>query len=89
MQNAVKYGSDGTVITITSKNSDRISINNTMANANLENLNAGFQNTFVNSKSNGLGLQIAKDLASAIGAKILFDLKENDHLETSIVWGNA
>jgi len=89
LQNAVKYSSDGTTITITSKNSDRISINNTIADANLENLNAGFQNKSVNSKSSGLGLQIAKDLASSIGAKILFDLRENNYLETSIVWENS
>lgn len=89
LQNAAKYSSDGTTITITSKNSDRISINNTIANKNLENLNAGFQNKSVNSKSGGLGLQIAKDLASSIGAKILFDLRENNYLETSIVWENS
>ena len=89
LQNAVKYSSDGTIITITSNDSDRISINNTIANKNLENLNAGFQNKSVNSKSGGLGLQIAKDLASSIGAKILFDLRENNYLETSIVWENS
>ncbi|MEO6844568.1 MAG: HAMP domain-containing sensor histidine kinase, partial [Ginsengibacter sp.] len=89
LQNAVKYSSDGTVITITSKNSDRISINNTIADANVENLNAGFQNKSVNSKSGGLGLQIAKDLASSIGAKIFFDLRENNNLDTSIVWENS
>ncbi|MEO8853360.1 MAG: ATP-binding protein, partial [Ginsengibacter sp.] len=86
LQNAVKYSSDGTKISITSREANRISINNTIENTNLENLNTVFQNKSVNSKSSGLGLQIAKDLASAIGAKIVFDLHGNNDLETAIVW---
>lgn len=86
LQNAVKYSSEGTIIAITSNGSNCISINNKIADANLEKLNAGLRAEFVNSKSSGLGLQIAKDLASAIGAKILFDLQENNNLETSVVW---
>ncbi len=88
LQNAVKYTTHGTTISITSKDANQISINNKIADVNMQNLNTVFQNKWVNSKSNGLGLQIAKDLASAIGANILFDINENHRIETSIVWGN-
>ncbi len=87
LQNAVKYGSDGTIITITSNGSSRMNIKNKIVNANLESLNADFQNEAVNSKTNGLGLQIAKDLASAIGAKIVFVLEKNNNLEAAVIWG--
>ncbi|MEO8820060.1 MAG: HAMP domain-containing sensor histidine kinase [Ginsengibacter sp.] len=89
LQNAVKYSCDGTTISITSKNSNRISINNKIADVNQKNLDAILQNKSVTTKSDGLGLQIAKDLSSAIGAKIIFDLQENNNLETSIVWENT
>ena len=88
LQNAVKYSSDGTTISIASE-FNRITINNKIADVNLENIKEVFQNKSVNSKNSGLGLQIAKDLASAIGAKIVFDLKENNNLESAIVWENS
>lgn len=88
LQNAVKYSCEGTMVTVTSDNSNLISISNKMADANLENLRTGFQNKSVDSGSNGLGLQIARDLAQAIGANILFELKEDNILKTSVVWEN-
>lgn len=88
LQNAVKYSCDGSVILISSASGNRVCINNRIADINRANMNIVFENQSVNSSSNGLGLQIAKDLASAIGAKILFDLREDNTLGTSIVWEN-
>ncbi|HEY5367621.1 MAG TPA: HAMP domain-containing sensor histidine kinase [Hanamia sp.] len=89
LQNAVKYSTEGSVILIKTKGDNSICIKNEIAGINLQNLDTVFQNNSIDSKSNGLGLQIAKDLASAIGATILFELKENDNLETSIAWKNS
>lgn len=89
LQNAVKYSTEGSAILIKTKGDNSICINNEIAAINLQNLDTIFQNKSIDSKSNGLGLQIAKDLAHAIGANILFNLRENNNLETSIVWKNA
>ena len=89
LQNAVKYSNNGSTILINAGEANRLNINNKIADVNRENLETVFQNKSVNSKRSGLGIQISKDLAAAIGAKIVFELKENNILESSVVWENA
>ncbi len=89
LQNAVKYSTEGSTVQIKTKVDNSICINNEIAGINLQNLDTIFQSKSIDSKSNGLGLQIAKDLAHTIGADILFNLRENNNLETSIVWTNT
>ncbi len=87
LQNAVKYSHAASVISISCDN-NHLYISNQVAEGNAEILNALLQNKKVSSKSSGLGLQIANDLAVAIGVKILFTKTGDQRLTAIISWAN-
>lgn len=85
LQNAVKYCMPGSAISI-SNDRDHLYIRNAYSSANPEILNALLENKQVNSKSSGLGLQLAKDLAGSIGVKLFFTREEADFLTVTLSW---
>jgi signal transduction histidine kinase len=85
LQNALKYTEEGTVISI-SATGRAIEISNKTAGTRSAALNELLQNDEVNSKRSGMGLQIAKDLATAIHAKIFFRQPDDQHLTAVISW---
>ncbi|MDP4129329.1 MAG: HAMP domain-containing sensor histidine kinase [Bacteroidota bacterium] len=85
LQNSVKYGDEGSTISISAAGR-KILITNQMVHARTEDLNRLLENTQVNSKSSGMGLQIAKDLTTSIQARIFFQQQDNQHLTAVISW---
>jgi signal transduction histidine kinase len=85
IQNAVKYSDEASTISIFG-NQQNISITNQSLQGNAGLLNAMLQNKQVDSKSSGLGLQIADGLAASIHAKILFEQKDNSTITATISW---
>ncbi|HEY4153884.1 MAG TPA: HAMP domain-containing sensor histidine kinase, partial [Puia sp.] len=85
LQNSVKYGVPGSTIVIEASG-QRILITNETKQAMSEELNQRLLNNQVNSKRSGMGLQISKDLASAIQAKISFHQPDALHLTAVISW---
>jgi signal transduction histidine kinase len=76
LQNAIKYSDPGSVISI-STNGKNICVSNPSSQTDAESLNAVLSNGKVDSKTSGLGLQIAGDLATSIRAKLFFKRLEN------------
>jgi signal transduction histidine kinase len=85
LQNAVKYSDGASTISI-SANGQNIFISNQSSQGNVELLNALLQNKQVNSKTSGLGLQIANDLANSIRTKIFFEQRDNNIVTATIHW---
>lgn len=85
LQNAVKYSSAGSTISITNTASE-LRITNQSPQTDAAALNALLQNKQVYSKTSGFGLQIANDLATSIHAKIFFELRDNTHLTAVLSW---
>ncbi|MEP7280157.1 MAG: HAMP domain-containing sensor histidine kinase [Bacteroidota bacterium] len=85
LQNAVKYSDQGSTISIEAKD-DGIQISNQARQPDAAALNSLLQNKQVSSKTTGFGLQIASDLAASIGAKILFERKDEHHLTVILSW---
>ena len=85
LQNSVKYGAEGSVISITA-NGKNLYIINQAEHAHADELNRLLTNKQVNSKSSGMGLQIANDLATSIQAKIFFKQQDDHHLAAVISW---
>lgn len=85
LQNAIKYSHDGSSILI-SNDGNSLFITNLTDSGKAEMLNVLLQNKQVNSKSFGLGLQIANDLASMIHAKISFINKSDGMLTAVLNW---
>ena len=85
LQNSVKYSEEDSTISIAA-NGRVIQISNKTAGIRSAALNQLLQNDEVNSKSSGMGLQIAKDLATAIQAKIFFRQPDDQHLTAVISW---
>ena len=86
LQNAVKYSDEASTISI-SANEQNIFISNQSSQSNVELLNALLQNKQIDSKTSGLGLQIANDLAASIHAKISFEQKGNNIITAIVNWG--
>ncbi len=87
LQNAIKYGNKNSTILI-AENKGEIHIANQTDNVNVEIVNGLLKNKNVNSKSFGLGLQIANDLANAININIVFKQTDNTTLMAILNWGN-
>ena len=85
LQNAIKYSDEGSTIFISAKQQN-IFITNQSAQADIGFLNALLQNKKVDSKTSGLGLQIANDLAASIHAKIFFEQSGNNKITAIINW---
>jgi signal transduction histidine kinase len=85
LQNAIKYSDPGSTVDI-SNDSENLTISNQCSGIAADKLNDMLNNKEVNSKSSGLGLQIAKDLASVIHIKIRFLPQEKDRILTVINW---
>ena len=85
IQNAVKYSFDASTITI-SANEKNIFITNQSSQANVGLLNDLLQSKQVDSKTSGLGLQIANGLAASIHAEIFFEQKNNTTITATISW---
>jgi signal transduction histidine kinase len=75
LMNAVKYGDGDSAISISADGSS-LHISNHSASANLAVLNERLASGQIDSGSSGLGLQIVRDLADAIGAKVYFRQQE-------------
>jgi signal transduction histidine kinase len=85
LQNSVKYSEENSTISISADDRE-IQITNKTAAIRSAALNQLLQKDEVNSKSSGMGLQIAKDLAAAIHAKILFRQPDDLHLTAVVSW---
>jgi signal transduction histidine kinase len=85
LQNAIKYSDQSSSISITA-NDENVFITNRSSEANADLLNALLQNKQVDSKTSGLGLQIASDLAASINAKIFFSKKTDNTITATINW---
>ncbi len=85
IQNAIKQCDDKATITI-SADSDTITITNPSPNKNAAELNLILQQTLINSKYSGLGLQIVKDLANRLGLKIFYKQEDDQNISAVISW---
>lgn len=71
IHNAIKQSDDNSTISVAA-NDKTIAITNPSGDKTADDLNAMLQQTHINSKYSGLGLQIIKDLAARLGIKIYF-----------------
>jgi signal transduction histidine kinase len=85
LQNAIKYSDAGTTINIGSQ-PEKLTISNHCTGVNAEKLNNLISNKEVSSRTSGLGLQIAQDLATAINVKIYFLQQQNDMIQSVVEW---
>ncbi len=85
LQNAIKYSDENSTISIVT-NRQKIFIINQASRTNAETLNAMLGNSQVDSKSTGLGLQIAQGLAASIQAKLFFVSRDNNQLAVVFSW---
>jgi signal transduction histidine kinase len=87
LQNAVKYTVEKSTITI-SADGQKLYIANQSPKATAEMLNAFLHSKQVDSKTSGLGLQIASDLATSMQANIFFEQKDEQTLVAILGWMN-
>lgn len=85
LQNTVKHSPEGSTIRLEA-NDQKIKIINRTARSNSFELNKLLANKQVNSKSSGMGLQIANDLAASIRVKIYFEQPDDSHLAAVMSW---
>ncbi|MFZ1798761.1 MAG: ATP-binding protein, partial [Chitinophagaceae bacterium] len=85
LQNAFNHTDHGGTIKL-SADLKNIFIENAAFGANVETLNALLKTNVINSKTSGLGLQIANDLALSIQAKIIFEQTPGNKIVASIKW---
>jgi signal transduction histidine kinase len=85
LQNAFRYGDRSKPCSVKA-NEDELVISNFAAKANADSLNDQISNARVDSNANGLGLQIAADLASRINVKLHFRQAAPDRLEAVLSW---
>ena len=85
LQNAIRYSDENSTISVGTK-AQKIFITNQASQTNAETLNALLGSSQVDSKTSGLGLQIARDLANAIQAKVFFTPQDNNHLAVVLSW---
>jgi signal transduction histidine kinase len=85
LQNAVKYSDGNRVITIASSG-HKLTIANPASSTQAEFLNRRLDNTQVNSKASGLGLQIAADLATRIHTRLFFREEAGHELTAVLSW---
>ncbi|MBS1599042.1 MAG: tetratricopeptide repeat-containing sensor histidine kinase [Bacteroidetes bacterium] len=85
LQNAVKYGTENSVIQIAA-DGRQLSVSNESRTADAAAMNDRLTSNSVDSKNSGLGLQIARDLAVAIGANISFQQEKGDRIIAILQW---
>ncbi len=85
LQNAVKYSLPGTVIHIAADDK-QLSVSNQSRQAGSAALNTRLKSTYIDSKDSGLGLQITRDLATAIHANIFFEQVDGNRLTAVLDW---
>ena len=85
LQNAIRYSDPNTTVEI-SNEAGKLAISNKSSGIPADKLNDLLNNREVNSKSSGLGLQIAMDLATAIGVKIKFHQQDTDRILSTVDW---
>jgi signal transduction histidine kinase len=85
LQNAVKY-SDGDKVIIISSSGQKLTITNPSSKTAAESLNRRLDNTKVDSKGSGLGLQIAADLATRLGTRLFFREETGKDLTAVLSW---
>ncbi len=85
LQNAVKYSDNASAVNITAGDSSII-ITNRSSKSNAEELNALLNNKQVGSGRSGLGLQMAKDLAVSLKAKIFFEQSSDNQVAAILKW---
>ncbi len=85
LQNAIKYGDPSSGIIVTN-NSSGISITNKSSQIAAAQLNERLAGKEVGSGRSGLGLQIAADLARAIGVTIYYTDETGDRISASLAW---
>jgi signal transduction histidine kinase len=85
LQNTIKHSPEGSAIRLVA-NDQKIKIINQTTRSNSIELNKLMADKRVNSKSSGMGLHIANDLASSIHVKIYFEQPDDSHLAAVISW---
>jgi signal transduction histidine kinase len=85
LQNAIRHSDSNTNIEI-SNEVGNLSISNQSSAGRADVLNNMLSHHGINSRSSGLGLQIAQDLASAIGVKISFHQQDKNRILSVISW---
>jgi signal transduction histidine kinase len=85
LQNAIRYSDENSTISIAT-NRQKIFITNQASQTNAASLNALLDSNQVDSKTTGLGLQIALGLAHSILANVYFMPLENNKLSVVLSW---
>ena len=85
IQNTIKQCDNKATITINA-DVNTITITNPSSNKNASELNSILQQTQINSKYSGLGLQIVKDLATRLGIKILYKQPDDSTITAVLSW---
>ena len=85
LQNAIKYSDENSTISIVT-NRQKIYIINQASQTGADTLNALLGSSQVDSKSTGLGLQIAQGLAGSIQASVYFIPRDNNRLAAVLSW---
>lgn len=85
LQNAIKYSDENSTISIAT-NRQKIFITNQASQTSAEALNRLLASNQVDSKTTGLGLQIARGLASSIQANVFFQAQDENHLAAVLSW---
>ncbi len=85
LQNTIKHSPEGSAIRLVA-NDQKIKIINQTTRSNAIELNRLMADKQVNSKSSGMGLHIANDLASSIHVKIYFEQADDSHLAAVLSW---
>jgi K+-sensing histidine kinase KdpD len=85
LHNAIRYSDENSTISIAT-NRQKIFITNQASQTNAESLNTILGSNQVDSKTTGLGLQIAQGLAHSIQAKLYFMPRENNQLTAVLSW---
>jgi signal transduction histidine kinase len=85
LQNAIKYSEQGSALDIWAEE-ESLRIGNKCSSTTANHLNEILNSKVVNSKSSGLGLQIASDLATSIHSKIQFLQDDQDRIISVLSW---
>jgi len=85
IQNSIKQ-CDNKATIIINADVNTITITNPSGNKNASDLNSMLQQTQINSKYSGLGLQIVKDLATRLGIKIFYKQLDDSTISAVLSW---
>ena len=85
LQNAIKYSDENSTISIAT-NRQKIFITNQASQTSAEVLNGLLTSDQVDSKTTGLGLQIARGLASSIQTRVFFLSQDENRLAAVLSW---